>query len=174
MDSVCSSWAYARLKSPTTTSEDRRVAEELAHIAVSTVEEFGEMIFKHTATLSGLDPQQVIEADFKEYREGDFRIGIGQVEVSTFQNLEEVLPVFLDTLRKVGHSRSLDWTILLISNVFREHSKLLCTPFPKAEEKLVFKAEHTGVFDLPDILSRKKQVLPEILRVLEDLKGKQL
>ncbi len=156
------------LKSPTTTAED------LALITGSTVEGFGEMIFKHTATLSRLDPREVIEADFKEYHEGDFRVGIGQVEVSTFQNLEEVLPVFLDTLQKVGNNRDLDWTLLLISNVFREHSKLLCTPFPKAEEKLVFKAEHLGVFDLPEILSRKKQVLPEILRVLEELKGKKL
>lgn len=158
------------LKSPTTTPEDRQAAVQLANITGMTVEEFGEMIFSHTAVLSRLDPKTVIEADFKEYHEGNFKIGIGQVEVSTFQNLEEVLPDFRRALDETGKQRQLDWTMLLVSNVFREHSKLLCTTFPRGEEKLVFKAEQDGLFDLPEILSRKKQVLPEVLRVLEELK----
>lgn len=158
------------LKSPTTTAEDRQAAVQLARIAGRTVEEFGEMIFKHTAVLSDLNPDEVIKADFKEYKEWGFKIGIGQVEVSTFQDLEDVLPQYHEALKKVQQTGHLDWTMLLVSNVFREHSKLLCTSLPNAEEKLVFKQESTGLFDLPAILSRKKQVLPEILRVLEEVK----
>lgn len=158
------------LKSPTATPEDRQAAAQLANIAGKTVEEFGEIIFSHTAVLSRLDPIEAIEADFKEYHEGKYKIGIGQVEVSTFQNLEEVLPNFRRALEETGKKRALDWTMLLVSNVFREHSKLLCTSFSRGEEKLVFKKEKEGLFDLPEILSRKKQVLPEVLRVLEELK----
>jgi len=159
------------LKSPTTTGEDRQAAAQLANIAGRTVEDFGAQIFSHTAVLSSQDPLQVIKADFKEYKEFSFKIGIGQVEVPTFQDLDDVLPDYLAALQRVQAEKHLDWTMLLISNVLKEHSKLLCTSFPSAEEKLVFRQEKSELFDLPEILSRKKQVLPEILRVLEEVKG---
>ncbi|HDQ13849.1 MAG TPA: putative manganese-dependent inorganic diphosphatase [Sediminispirochaeta sp.] len=157
------------LKSPTTTEEDRRAAVQLANIAGRRVEEFGEEIFSHTAVLSDQDPETMIKADFKEYQEWGCKIGIGQVEVSTFQDLEEVLPRIREALEKVQREQQLHWTMLLVSNVFREHSKLICTPYREAEEKLVFTQEAPGLFDLPEILSRKKQVLPELLRVVEEL-----
>lgn len=159
------------LKSPTASSEDRQAAAQLANIAGCTVEEFGAKIFSHTEVLSALEPRQVIEADFKHYKEYRFKIGIGQVEVPTFQDLEEVLPDYIEALHLVQAELRMDWTMLLITNVLKEHSKLLCTSFPAAENKLVFRKEKEGLFDLPEILSRKKQVLPEILRVLEEVKG---
>lgn len=159
------------LKSPTTTGEDRQAAAQLAAIADHTVDEFGTRIFSHTAVLSEQKPLEVIKSDFKEYKEFSFKIGIGQVEVPTFQDLEEVLPEYLGALKAVQAEMHLDWTMLLISNVLKEHSKLVCTSFPAAENKLVFREENPGIFDLPEILSRKKQVLPEILRALEEVKG---
>ena len=161
------------LKSPTTTAEDRQSAVQLANTAGTTVEEFGGRIFSHTAVLSDQKPEEVIKADFKEYHEFSFRIGIGQVEVPTFQDLDEVMQDYLNALKHLQAELRMDWTMLLISNVLKEQSKLLCTSFPTAEDKLVFKKEEQGLFDLPEILSRKKQVLPEILRVLEEVKGEQ-
>lgn len=160
------------LKSPTATNEDRRAAAQLANIAGVTIEEFGERIFSHTAVLSKENPQAVIKADFKLYSEFNRKVGIGQVEVVTFQNIDEVEESYLHALNEVRREQDLDWTMLLITNVLREHSKLLSTPFPEAEERLVFKQEKPGRFDLPNILSRKKQVLPEVLRVLEELGSK--
>ena len=157
------------LKSPTATNEDRRAAAQLANIAGITIEEFGEQIFSHTAVLSKEKPEAVIKADFKLYSEFDKKVGIGQVEVVTFQNIDEVEEIYMNALDKVKQEQGLDWTMLLITNVLHEHSKLFTTPFPEAEERLVFKQEKPGRFDLPNILSRKKQVLPEVLRVLEDL-----
>jgi manganese-dependent inorganic pyrophosphatase len=159
------------LKSPTATNEDRRAAAQLANVAGITIEEFGEHIFSHTAVLGKESPQEVIKADFKRYSEFSLKIGIGQVEVVTFQNIDEVEQTYLDALEEVKKDQKLDWTMLLITNVLHEHSKLFTTPFPEAEERLVFKQEKPGRFDLPNILSRKKQVLPEILRVLEELGG---
>ncbi len=159
------------LKSPTATSDDRRAAAQLANIAGITIEEFGEQIFSYTAVLTNENPEKIITADFKIYSEFGRNIGIGQVEVVTFQNLDEVMSNYLTALEAVRKEQGLDWTMLLITNVLHEHSKLLTTAFPEAEDRLVFRKEQNGLFDLPEILSRKKQVLPEILRVLEEIKG---
>jgi len=78
---------------------------------------------------------------------------------------------YLKALEAVRKRQGLDWTMLLVTNVLHEHSKLLTTSLPAAEERLVFRQEQSGLFDLPEILSRKKQVLPEILRVLEEIKN---
>ncbi|MFW5711392.1 MAG: putative manganese-dependent inorganic diphosphatase [Spirochaetota bacterium] len=161
------------LKSPTATDEDRRAAAQLANIAGITIEEYGEQIFSHTAVLGKQDPKQVIKTDFKLYSEFNMKVGIGQVEVVTFQNIDEVEEIYLNALDEIRKEQGLDWTMLLITNVLHEHSKLFTTPFPEAEERVVFKQEKPGRFDLPNILSRKKQVLPEILRVLEEMASKQ-
>jgi manganese-dependent inorganic pyrophosphatase len=58
--------------------------------------------------------------------------------------------------------------MFLITDVVRENSVLLMTSMPIAERKLAYKKESEGKFLLPGVLSRKKQLLPEILRVLEE------
>jgi len=159
------------LKSPTACDEDRRAAAQLANIAGITIEEFGEQIFSYTAVLTREEPKNIITADFKVYSEFGRKVGIGQVEVVTFQNLMEVVDNYFAALEEVRKDQGLDWTMLLVTNVLHEHSKLLTTSFHAAEERLVFRKEQEGLFDLPEILSRKKQVLPEILRVLEEIKN---
>ena len=57
--------------------------------------------------------------------------------------------------------------MLLVTDVFKENSILLCTQFDKAY-KFMYEKEEEGVYSLPGVLSRKKQLLPEVLRVLED------
>jgi manganese-dependent inorganic pyrophosphatase len=39
----------------------------------------------------------------------------------------------------------------------------------EAEDKLIFKALSPRLFSLPGILSRKKQLFPEVYRVLEEM-----
>ncbi len=159
------------LKSPTTTGEDRAAAEKLCSIAGVDLEEYGTEIFRHTAVLSSREPKEIVEADFKVYEEQDCRVGIGQVEVVTFQDLPESIEALRGALESKSSEAGLDWTMLLISNVLSENSKLLSTSFPEGERRLVYRKEEEDLFDLPGILSRKKQLLPEILRVLEELKA---
>jgi manganese-dependent inorganic pyrophosphatase len=159
------------LKSPTTTEEDRRAARHLAEIAGLDYLEFGERIFRHSAVLKEQSPADIVAGDFKSYEEQGYSFGIGQVEVVTFQNLEEVREGLLEALEQLRRERGMDWTMLLVTNVLKEHSKLLLTPFPQAEQRLLYNRESEQLYDLPEILSRKKQLLPEVIRVLEELGG---
>jgi len=65
-------------------------------------------------------------------------------------------------------AQGLDWAMFLITDVVRENSVLLMTSLPITERKLAYEKTGEGKFFLPGVLSRKKQLLPEILRVLEE------
>lgn len=159
------------LRSPTTTAVDKKAVEELALIGgIEDATSYGERIFSKTTVITEADPASLIASDFKIYTEYGCRFGIGQVEVITLENVEEIKDTLIEALETQKRQKGLDWALLLITNVIKENSILLSTPFERAEHELVYKTEGPGEFFLPGILSRKKQLLPELLRVLEELK----
>lgn len=157
------------LKSPTTTETDRKAVEELAERGGVDVQEFGEEIFSQGLTLKGQDPGTLIFSDYKEYKEHGFSVGIGQLEVLNLEEVSEVKDRLLATLEEEVSKRGMDWLMLLITNVTDGDSSLLSSRFPPGEEKLIYEKRENSLYHLPGILSRKKQLLPEILRVLEEL-----
>ena len=156
------------LKSPTTTDEDHRSVEELTKLAGIDLDAFGQDLFSQNSSLKEGDPQEVLNGDFKIYRES-ISVGISQAEVVTLEDVEEVKNRYLDALEKIRRDNRLDWAMLLITNVMKETSYLLTTPYPEGEEYLLYPKLSPQLYDLPGILSRKKQLLPEILRVLDEM-----
>lgn len=157
------------LKSPTTTFDDCTVAQELCELAgIPDLQTFGEELFRAGASLCDQDPRKLIECDFKQYKESGVKFGIGQCEVTTLADVDEVKEVFIKTLEEISVAYALDWALFLITDVVKEGSVLLCTPYPRSEGKLAYTCESDGKYLLPGVLSRKKQLLPEILRVLEE------
>lgn len=158
------------LRSPTTTPEDRVYAKELARLAGVDLQEYGALMLSHVASLKKADPHQMITGDFKEYAEGGFTIGVSQVEVGTLVDMDEVKSSILAALDSVRKERNLSWVLLLVTDITSEHSVLLCSPWAAAEKELSYKQLENKVFDLPGVLSRKKQLLPEILRIIDVLR----
>ena len=155
------------LKSPTTTEYDRHVARRLT--AIGEIEDFDGFcrdIFSEEKGLADLDPRTVIESDMKTYSEKGVRFAIGQIEIMALEEVREIKDRYLEALEEVRNAREVDWCMLLITDVIRENSLLLMTPFSK-EGALIYDKVEDGVYDLPGVLSRKKQLLPEILRVLD-------
>jgi manganese-dependent inorganic pyrophosphatase len=157
------------LRSPTTTPEDRLYAPELARLAGVDLQEYGTLMLSLTASLKQVDPMQMVSGDFKEYAEGGFLVGVGQVEVGTLTDMSEVKADILAALERVCKERKLSWALLLVTDIISEHSILLCSSWPAAEKGFAYKRLEENVFDLPGILSRKKQLLPEILRIIDVL-----
>jgi manganese-dependent inorganic pyrophosphatase len=157
------------LRSPTTTPEDRLYAPELARLAGVDLQEYGTLMLSLTASLKQADPMQMVTGDFKEYAEGGFLVGVSQVEVGTLADMSEVKANILDALERVSKERKLTWALLLVTDIISERSILLCSSWPAAEKEFAYKRLEENVYDLPGILSRKKQLLPEILRIIDAL-----
>ncbi len=153
------------LKSPTTTSDDRDSADELSALARISLTEFGEEMLSRMTVLRNADPHTVVEGDFKCYREKQISLGIGQVEVMSLDDIDDAAAKLHACLETVRTKLRLDWAVLLVTNVVDERSLLLVTDFPSAEKHLAYKKISDRLYDLPGVLSRKKQLLPELLRV---------
>ena len=153
------------LRSPTTTRIDVDSAEALAAISGVEVEEFGREMFSHIEGLKSRDPESAITADFKVYDENAVRIGIGQCEATTLNDLEEYKDTYLSALEDVRRANGLDWALLMVTDVIKERSVLLSTAY-KEEKDLPYTVLCENVFDMPGVMSRKKQLLPEILHAV--------
>lgn len=158
------------LKSPTTTLFDRAAVDDLTQIAELDWHAFGEDLFKQTGDITDADPDRLISSDFKTYTEYGLKIGIGQVEVVSLDNISEIRESLMDSLERYRLHSQLDWVMLLITNVMSEESMLVCSAFDAAEKHLIYAKKSKGTYYLPGILSRKKQLLPEIFRVLEEIR----
>jgi len=159
------------LKSPTTTADDRNAVESLARYSGVNWQDWGNKMFSSGPRLVDMNPFDAVSGDFKAYDAGGIRFGIGQVEVQTFSGLEAVTPPLNKALTTVKEDKALDGIMLLITNITSEDSLLMLRGLDGIVESLPYEVTPTGVFNLPGILSRKKQLLPEILRAIDETRS---
>ena len=156
------------LKSPTTTAFDIHVAGKLARIAGLDIQEYGNRLFSDDLGLAAQDPKAVIASDMKRYKEKNISFAISQVEVTNLTEIKQIKDKYLEALENERKALELDWAMLLITDVISETSVLLSTDFYELS-RLPYERVSKGVYSLPDVLSRKKQLLPEILSMLDEL-----
>lgn len=156
------------LKSPTTTEYDKHVAQKLAERAgVKDIHEFCQELFSAGSGLAGQEPTKVIESDLKKYFEYGVKFAIGQVEVTNLTEINTLRSIYLNALSREKEALALDWCMLLVTDVINDTSILFTTGYDR-ESKFFWEKISDNLYDLPGVLSRKKQLLPEVLRVLED------
>ena len=157
------------LQSPTTTDADRRAILRLETITGISAAEHAQKLFAQIKALGSREPREIILSDFKEYEQAGLRFGIGQVEVTTLTDSDSYRSRLLDALESVTGDKRIDWTMLMVTDVIKGDSLLLSSGFPTAENALPFRKDADRIFLLPGVLSRKKQLLPEVMRVLSDI-----
>jgi manganese-dependent inorganic pyrophosphatase len=164
------------LTSPTTTPRDKDAAQRLSRWAFvggsplkgETVESFGKAVLSAGAGLSNRKPEEIVSTDIKLYEAGGFKLAIAQAEVTDLVQLSEHLPPLTKALNDLRDKRGLDFAMLLITDVVRGSSRLLLssTPPPILAD-LPYPPLNDGTRDAPGVVSRKKQLLPVVLGLLE-------
>lgn len=151
------------LKSPTTTSTDREVAEWLAsEVGVDHVE-FGMDMFRARSQGAEFSAEHVVKADLKEYRVGDIIVAISQVETV---DVDEVLAHREETVAYMEHmtrERRYGASLLMVTDVVREGSELLVVGKRRIAERAFGVSFESGSAWFDGMLSRKKQVAPRLV-----------
>ena len=164
------------LTSPTTTPRDKEAAKRLARwtfvggspLEGETITSYGKAILSAGAGLSNRKPEEVVSNDVKVYEAGGFKIAIAQAEVTDLLQLTEHLEPLTKALDEHKDKNGLDFAILLITDVVRGSSRLIVTSnSPPILDDLPFPPLADGTRDAPGIVSRKKQLLPVVLGLLE-------
>ncbi len=164
------------LTSPTTTARDKAAAERLARWAFvggsplkgETIESYGKAVLSAGAGLSNRDPKEIVSTDIKPYEAGGFKLAIAQAEVTDLVQLAEHLDPLIKALDDLRDKRGLDFAMLLVTDVVRGSSRLILssTPPPILAD-LPYPPLPDGTRDAPGVVSRKKQLLPVVLGLLE-------
>ena len=157
------------LKSPTTSPLDSRMHEWLEKISGVKAADLMEELSSIASPLSSDKPEDVIESDRKSYTDGDFRFSISQVEETKLELLRRRKEELALTMREIMRKENLDFIALLVTDAVRENSELLILGDPAVIQNLPYRADADGIFLLPGILSRKKQLLPQILAITAEL-----
>ena len=151
------------LTSPTTTETDRQQAAALARRAQVDLKKFGrEVLVRNDETLER-PAAELVEKDLKEFSGGGAKFAVAQIETVDRTRLDGAhLKNFAAALRERRERGGWDFAALLVTDIFRGDSLVLF------DARTTALAHHLGASGevWAGCVSRKKQLLPELLRRL--------
>jgi manganese-dependent inorganic pyrophosphatase len=153
-------------KSPTCTPADVAICKELAARAGLQIESFGRSMFEAGSALAERPAKEILREDFKEFRLGNLKVGIGQVEAMATSGLEDVKKALLQEMERVAEDESYDLVLMMLTDIIKEGTELLVTGRAAkiVEEAFGQEVRNNRVF-LQGVMSRKKQVVPPLARL---------
>jgi manganese-dependent inorganic pyrophosphatase len=151
------------LNSPTTTPRDHAIIEHLERILSLDAEEFGREMFSETSDVSHLPADEIVAHDAKDYEVSTGKtISIAQLETvgdSVLERRDELLEALGAFREREGHALS----ALMLTDILAKGTDLLVTGETAAVERAFGQPSADGVLNLPDVMSRKKQVAPKLM-----------
>ena len=164
------------LTSPTTTPRDRGAAERLGRwafkrpspLAGETIESYGQAIIQAGAGLESRDAMDIVSSDLKLYQAGGYNFAIAQAEVTNLIQLTDNLERVRSALNKLREQRGIDFAMLMVTDVVGNSSRLVMVNQPPLLDDLPYPHLQDGTLQADDVVSRKKQLLPVVLGLLEE------
>jgi manganese-dependent inorganic pyrophosphatase len=149
-------------RSPTTTYEDRDVAEYLAKIVgVEDIENLGFEIIR-----AGLDFDKLKIGDFvfencKDYFIGGKKFGIVKLSLVDVDDVSDFRTEIFGELEKLKGDEY-DFVFLMLIDITKKGSELFCIGCEKKDISRIFGDSRDGWYE--GLMSRKKQVVPKLER----------
>ena len=153
------------LKSPTTAELDFKMCEWLEKVSGVKGGDLMDELLKIDSPLASKPAVEVLNADCKSYTDGNIRFALAQVEESNLELLHRRREELCEAIRQILADDHLDFFGLLVTDAVRINSEFLVLGDRKIIRHLPFARLDDELFALPGVLSRKKQLLPQILSV---------
>jgi manganese-dependent inorganic pyrophosphatase len=154
-------------RSPTTTKRDHAAAGWLSGLSGVDIPSCGAGLLRAGSRIAARPAGEILDADRKQYEMGGKSVSIGQVEVADGQELATRREELLAILEERRERQALDLLCLMITDVMAGRSHLLCQGDPRLLATLPFARTGENEFDLGEMVSRKQQLVPALLAVLE-------
>lgn len=156
-------------RSPTCTAVDKAAAEELAVIAGINVNEFATDMFTAGSNFKAKSAEEIFYQDFKKFSNNDVTFGIGQILTMSNDELKETEEKLKPYLIKALNEHGVDMVFFMLTNMIEESTELICEGSEAKELiKVAFQVEeHEGSYHLEKVVSRKKQLVPKLMSVMQ-------
>ena len=163
-------------RSPTCTPIDKAAGLALAQIAGLDIEKYAIDMFSAGSNLKGKSDGDIFYQDFKRFTVGNSVFGIGQITSLNAVELKD-LRTRMSAYTEKEREHEIDMMFFMLTNILTESTDLICTG--QGAEQLIANAFHvkdedmenvsgqTGIVKLPGVVSRKKQLAPQIMMALQ-------
>lgn len=157
------------LQSPTSTPKDADTLSWLeSHTSVK-ARELADLIFSSGSVILSHPPAKVVRSDFKIYTEEGVRFAVSQVEELGFDNFQAHARDLSTALAALLKEEQLSFACLLVTDINTQNSLLLVRGEPDFVRRISYPhVEQDEIFDLPGVVSRKKQLIPYLTSLLRD------
>ena len=159
-------------RSPTCTVHDRMAAGALASIAGIDIPRHAREMFRAGSSLAGKTPDQIFYQDYKKFTaEGDLVFGVGQISAMDDEDLLMIREKLSPILKAESEKQQVPKVYFMLTNILEESTQLI---FHGADSEELISAAfgiqpENGVFRLPGVVSRKKQLIPAIMKAARRL-----
>ena len=113
-----------------------------------------------------MSPGEALASDAKTYSEGGMKFVLAQIEESNLAVFHRHVKALAEAMDARLTGEGLDFMALMVTDPVRGNSELLFRGADSVRRALPYRLGDAGTWLMPGVLSRKKQLLPEILAAL--------
>ena len=158
------------LRSSTATGRDREMVSWLEETSGLDHVRFGREIFTACSGFSAHGSlEEAVRSDFKHFTAGEDLIGVGQVEVVGFDEFFEVKEKLRDVLTRIKKEDALALAGLMVTDIYSETTLFLVEGKNELAHIMGYPQCEPHLYEMKGVMSRKKQLVPHLLKVLAGL-----
>ncbi|MCT4577859.1 manganese-dependent inorganic pyrophosphatase [Donghicola sp.] len=151
-------------RSPTTTQEDKAIAYALAKYLGVDITEYAAEMFAAKSDVSAFSDAELIRMDSKEYEVDGKKFRVSVLETTAPQIPLDRKDSLMESFKTVEAEDGVDQVLLFVVDIIKEEATLLV---PNDLVKTVAEKSFGATVDgdtvvLPGVMSRKKQIIPNL------------
>lgn len=156
------------LTSPTTTELDKEAVNYLSKLAGVDYEKYGYDMIKAGTSLKGKTIEEILYTDFKTYNVDNKKIGLGQIITTNIEEVTNDLDKYVELFDEVCERNDYYFVSLFVTDILKNGSYVIYSKRAYEILKEAFNLDNLeqATF-IEKIVSRKKQILPEIMNQME-------
>ncbi|HBJ37936.1 MAG TPA: putative manganese-dependent inorganic diphosphatase [Planctomycetaceae bacterium] len=155
------------LRSPTTTDVDRQTLSWLQQFSNTDLEKYAAEFFEVGSALRNCSPEAVVREDCKRFEDSGIEFSISQIEEIGFDLFWQRKEDLHKALVEMADHDRLAFSALMVTDIATNSSLLLMSREPVGWEEMNYPHLEDNLYKLDSVVSRKKQLLPLILSLLE-------
>ena len=154
---------------PTTTDIDIVAANELAEIAgVDDIQAFAKAQFDAKSDIKSVPAAELILRDQKVFEMAGEKLAIGQLELTSLETAFSKKDDMLAEMEKLQAAKGFHSTIVLLTDINKlDTTALIVSKDADKVAKSLNSTVNNSMFELPGVVSRKKQIIPFLQAAFE-------
>ncbi|MDA9304962.1 manganese-dependent inorganic pyrophosphatase [Amylibacter sp.] len=152
-------------RSPTTTEIDINLAKNLSNELNLSISEYAQKMFEAKSNVSQFSDQELLRMDSKEYEVNNVKMRISVLETTSPALILSRKDSLMNEMGHVAKEDNVDQVLLFVVDILNEQATLLVpnSQVKQIAEKSFKVTVESDIIVLPGIVSRKKQIIPNLV-----------